>query len=257
MTKITRIISTLALAFISATAHAADENCDKLVPYGYPQLAKSSATKVTPLCRIAYTVLHDNVKKVPLYSAELLLIENIPSKVKRVNAFKPDPDLPVGSRAELNDYDRRYDRGHMTPFEDARKSSAAALQTFYLSNMVPQNLHLNRGLWRVLENRTRSWARHSKDGLFVITGPVFAAGKLKTIGNGVAVPTYIYKVLIDRNTNQGIGFIIPNAEPAKGAKLKSYAVTIGKVQDVTGLNFVPNLPNAPFLNTMGTQFKLD
>ena len=257
MTKIARIVSTLVLTFISLTATAANENCDQLVPYGYPELVSGKTKQVTPLCRIAYTVLHDNVRKVPLYSAELLLIENLPVKVKRVNAFKPDPDLPVGSRSELSDYDQRYDRGHMTPFEDARKSSAAALQTFYLSNMVPQNLHLNRGLWRVLENKTRGWARHSKTGLFVFTGPVFAKGKKQTIGNGVAVPTHIYKVVIDRSTNQGIGFIIPNAEPVKGAKLKDYAVTIDAVQTATGLIFTPNLREAEFIKTMGANFKLD
>jgi endonuclease G len=257
MTIITRTIFALALAFSSAAAMAVDENCDKLVPYGYPQLAHGDSQPTTPLCRIAYTVLHDNTKKVPLYSAELLLIENIPVKIKRVNAFKADPDLAPEDRADLADYDHRYDRGHMTPFEDARKSSAAALQTFYLSNMVPQNLHLNRGLWRRLENKTRSWAKHSKAGVFVITGPIFANSPVKTIGEGVAVPTHIYKVVIDRFSNQGIGFIIPNAEPVAGAELRSYAVTIAKVQDATGLIFTPNLRNAQFINRIGVEFDLD
>lgn len=257
MTKLTRTFATLAFLFASTQALALNENCDKLVPYGYPQLVHGTNQETTALCRIAYTVLHDNKKKVPLYSAELLLIENIPGKVKRVNAFKADPDLAPVVRAELNDYDRRYDRGHMTPFEDARKSSAAALQTFYLSNMVPQNLHLNRGLWRSLENKTRTWAKHSSAGLFVISGPIFANKPVQTIGQGVAVPTHIYKVVIDRETRQGIGFIIPNTEPVPGAKLKNYAVTISQVQDATGLIFTPTLRSAQFITSIGLEFNLD
>jgi endonuclease G len=229
-----------------------------MVPYGYPVPTNNVSQNTTPLCRIAYTVLHDNTRKVPLYSAELLLIENIPSKNKRVNAFKADPDLLPGKRAELSDYSELYDRGHMTPFEDARKNSAAALQTFYLSNMVPQDLHLNRGLWRALENKTRKWAQASSSGLYVITGPVFNGPK-KVLGNGVGIPSHVFKVVIDRSTNQGIGFIIPNAGPAKGAKLESYQVTITNVERMTGLNFMPMAPysnGVAIRDSMGPQFDL-
>lgn len=257
MTKITRIVSALALVFISNISIAANDTCSNMVPYGYPTVVNSSTQTFTQLCRIAYTVLHDNTRKVPVYSAELLLIENIPLKIKRVNAFKADPDLPYGSRAELSDYDYTYDRGHMTPFEDARKSSAAALQTFYMSNMVPQNLHLNRGMWRALENQTRVWAKRSSSGIFVLTGPIFNKQPIDTIGNGVAVPTHIFKVVIDRSTGQGIAFIIPNVDPIPGTSLHDYVVTIKQVEEASGLILTPDNRNGDLIDSTGSEFKLN
>lgn len=259
MTTFTKKLALLALMLSTSTVTLAASHCDTMVPYGYPVITDNQATDVTPLCRIAYTVLHDNNRKVPLYSAELLLIENVPSKNKRVNAFKADPDLQPGKRAELSDYSELYDRGHMTPFEDARKNSAAALQTFYLSNMVPQNLHLNRGLWRALENKTRKWAKESDDGLYVITGPVFDGPK-QVLGDGVAIPAHVFKVIIDRKTNQGVGFIVPNTGPAKGAKLASYRVSINEVERATGLNFLPIatvINGNTIRNVISSQFNLD
>lgn len=250
MKKTTNFLIAVAISSICMAAQA-DSHCDQMVPYGYPTV--SNKTDVTPLCRIAYTVLHDNNRKVPVYSAELLVIENIAKKVPRVNAFKADPDLIPGRRAELTDYDRAYDRGHMTPFEDARKNSAAALQTFYLSNMVPQNLHLNRGLWRSIENRTRTWAANSKNGIYVITGPIFS-GVTQIIGDGVNVPTHLYKVIINKDAQQSIAFIVPNTGPAKGVKPDTYEVTVSEVEKVTGINFTPTSNNSMLKREIGVSF---
>lgn len=225
--------------------------CEQMVPYGAPQVAKADTTK---LCRISYTVLHDNQRKTAIYSAELLLKENLNGKTKRVNAFKADPDLPAHVRADLNDYNKAYDRGHLVPFEDSRKDSAAALQTFYLSNIVPQNLHLNRGMWRQIENKTRGFAYKATNGVYVITGPVYQ-GKIKFIGEGVAVPTSIYKVIINKQTQQGVAYMVPNRGPKKHEKYEDYKVTIKTVEDATGINFTPQYPNAVFKHMIGAEFK--
>jgi DNA/RNA endonuclease G (NUC1) len=70
-----RFLSALLVSLlVSSTSYAAPSHCDQLVAYGYPQSATSLDT--TQLCRIAYTVNHDNTRKTPIYSAELLLKEN-------------------------------------------------------------------------------------------------------------------------------------------------------------------------------------
>lgn len=244
-----------ALLTLSSAAYAANTACDHLVAYGYPTV---NLTNTTDLCRLAYFVKHNNDKKVPAYSAEYLTIEAVNNKgVERLNLFKADPDLPVGSKAELSDYNKDYDRGHMTPFEDADANTASAMQSFYLSNMVPQDLHLNRGLWKALENRTREYAKNSKNGIYVITGPVFI-GTIKTIGtNKVNVPTKVFKIIIDKETNQGIGFLVPNESPAKGVKFTAFAVPISTIEKLVNFNFTPSLPQNKQLwkNTIGTQFK--
>jgi len=245
-----KILTFLAAVTLS-TAAFADSHCDQMVPFGYPQ---TQVTDTTQLCRIAYTVNHDNARKVPVYSAEFLLPENFKGKNKRVNAFKADPDLHPTQRADLNDYDKKYDRGHMTPFEDTKANPVASLQTFYLSNMVPQDLHLNRGMWRTIENRTRNYVDNAGHGLYVITGPVFD-GKPKTIGEGVAVPTRLYKVVIDKESMQGIAFLVPNSSPKAGDSYDKFITTITEVERVTGINFTPTLKNTEFKNVVGKEFK--
>lgn len=244
----------IGLSLLLGTASAVAQTtptCEQMVPYGSPTVARANVTK---LCRISYTVLHDNQRKTAVYSAELLLKENLNGKTKRVNAFKADPDLPAHVRSDLNDYNKAYDRGHLTPFEDARKDSAAALQTFYLSNMVPQNLHLNRGMWRQIENKTRGFAHKSQAGVYVFTGPVYTQ-PIKYIGEGVAVPSSIYKVIIDKKTQQGVAYLVPNRGPKKGERYDAYQVTIKTVEDVTGINFTPQVPDALFKHMIGTEFK--
>lgn len=245
-----------ALLALSSTAYAADNTpCDHLVAYGYPT---ANIANTTDLCRIAYFVRHNNDKKVPVYSAEHLTPEEVNNKgVPRINLFKADPDLPVGSKAQLSDYDKAYDRGHMTPFEDSAENTAAAQQSFYLSNMVPQNLHLNRGLWKALEIKTRTYAKNSKNGVYVITGPVFE-GTTKTIGsNRVGVPTKVYKIIINKDTNQGVGYLVPNTSPAAGVKFTTYAVSISTIEKLVNINFTPDLPKnqQEWKNTIGAQFK--
>lgn len=101
--------------------------------------------------------------------------------------------LPANERAELKDYAKSgYDRGHMSPSADMPSESAQA-ESFSLANMVPQDHNHNTGIWSSIESATRYLAK--KEGsLYVITGPIYK-GTLKSIGNGVLVPTYIYKVI--------------------------------------------------------------
>lgn len=245
-----KLLALLAAAILSTSAFAAS-TCDQFVPFGYPTVQVKDTTQ---LCRITYTVAHDNSRKTPVYSAELLLKEMSGGTNKRINAFKADPDLQPGQRAELSDYDKKFDRGHMTPFEDAKYKSAASLQTFYLSNMVPQDLHLNRGLWRAIENQTRKYAASQKTGVYVITGPVYV-GKTKTIGNGVAVPSSVYKVIIDKDSKQGVAYLVPNVSPKPGVKPNTYKVTIAEVEKATGINFTPALKDGSFKSVIGKEFQ--
>jgi endonuclease G len=115
---------------------------------------------------------------------------------------------------------------------------------------------LNRGLWRKLENQTRKWSEASTAGVYVITGPVFN-GPTQVLGNGVAIPTHVFKVVINRETHQGVGFIVPNTGPAKGDNLKKFQVTIAQVEQATGINFTPNASGVKLKNSIGKEFTLD
>src|SRR5665647_2534240 len=100
---------------------------------------------------------------------------------------------------------------NMCPAEDMSFSEEAMSETFYLSNMSPQDPSFNRGIWSSLEAQVRDWAS-DYDSLFVITGPVLTSNK-GTIGtNKVSVPKYYYKVILDycQPDIKMIAFLLPN-----------------------------------------------
>lgn len=65
-----------------------------------------------------------------------------------------------------------------------------------MSNMSPQLPGFNRVGWRVLEEHVRDLANEYNE-LYVVTGPIYQ-GNEGTIGNGVAIPSAFYKVILDQ-----------------------------------------------------------
>ncbi len=77
---------------------------------------------------------------------------------ERTDNFKIDPKVksnPVGS----GDYSGSgYDRGHLCPAGDMKLNLTSMSESFYMSNMSPQDPSFNRGIWETLESRVRTWA---------------------------------------------------------------------------------------------------
>lgn len=118
----------------------------------------------------------------------------IGESTKRRNNFREDDRITTGT-AELSDYKGSgYDRGHLKPSGDEPCDSTQMSETFYMSNISPQEPSFNRGVWKKLENYVRTVAMES-DSVVIITGGVLK-GELETIGeNEVAIPNYFFKVL--------------------------------------------------------------
>lgn len=93
--------------------------------------------------------------------------------------------------AKAKDYSKSgFDQGHLVPFEDFAFDCKAAESTFFFYNAIPQYPNLNRGEWKKWENIVREASK--KDSLKIITG---GSKWTSTIGNGVAVPDYCWKVV--------------------------------------------------------------
>lgn len=161
------------------------------------------------------------------------------NNVERTDNFTQDPSVASNS-AHTDDYrGSGYDRGHLLPAADRDFSEAAMQETFYMSNMSPQDPAFNRGIWKNLESDVRDWAAQLGH-LYVVTGPIFTPRVKTYIGeNRVGVPYYYYKVLLDYNRQQGIGFILKNAGSDK--EIIEFAVPIAEVEKRTGINFFPQL----------------
>jgi len=157
-------------------------------------------------------------------------------KVKRKNNFKVDTSIKTGS-ATLDDYKGSgYDRGHLKPAGDEPTDRIQMDETFYMSNMSPQEASFNRGIWKTLENYVRKEALES-DSVIVITGGVLVDG-LKTIGESkVSVPKHFYKfiTIFKGNRIEKIVFIIPNKK--SDSPLYTYKMNLKVLEQFAKLYF--------------------
>lgn len=191
--------------------------------------------------RVGYAFSYSEQHEQPLWVTYELTKQEVLTKVaKRKNNYRKDPLVNTGS-AFLNDYrGSGYDRGHLAPAADMAWSGIAMSESFYLSNISPQDPGLNRGMWAQLEKNCRNWAvSHGK--VHIITGPLIRPNHA-TIGvNKVTVPQWYYKICVSVQDKKAIAFLIPNRKPQLG--LSGFIVTVDKLEEVTGLDFLNKLPD--------------
>lgn len=174
----------------------------------------------------------------------------------RTNNFRVDPLVTTGT-TDSSDFFKvtvgqngkktydgyGFDRGHLAPSADFRWSKTALSESYFYSNMSPQVADFNRGSWAELESTIRQYAVSNNVNLFVVTGPVLN-DNLPTISkspNGLVIPEYYYKVVLDTLNNREIGFIMPNTLITN--PLLTYAVSVDSVEAITGLDFFKNFRN--------------
>lgn len=191
-----------------------------------------------------YTLCYSEDAEQPYWVAYILTADEVFSNVaQRADNFHEDPYIPTGSATLLDYKGSGYDRGHMIPAADLKWSEQAMDDSFYMSNMSPQVPAFNRGLWADLEAVVRTFAVQNK-AICVVTGPVLTDGPYDRIGeNEVAVPKFYFKAILDYTAPEykAIGFLLAN----EGSKesLTSFVVTIDELEEITGLDFFPLLPD--------------
>lgn len=233
------LIFFFVLFCLSASQVAAGplEDCQELTTYGIP------GNNGEVLCHKGFLLSHDPERKTPVWVIEHLTKEKAAGTLARKDAFKPDPDLAKGRRAELSDYKGSpYDRGHMAPAADMKWDSKAMAECFYLSNMVPQvGKGMNQGIWRILEDKVRDWAI-SRGEIYIYTGPIYDGNEEpKTIGkNKVAVPSALFKIVFSPEDQKAIAFIMPNRS-LNIKDMPKYIVNVREVENETGLDFFATL----------------
>jgi len=157
--------------------------------------------------------------------------------------FKMDPDLRGCTQAMREDYSGSgWTKGHMMPAADAATSSTTMAETFYFTNICPQNEVLNAGDWQYLEKRVRSWAKRY-GSVFVVTGPIVGSNKYGTIGERrVTIPDSFFKALMVRREDgsySAIAFVMDNDE--ERYMLKDCSMSINELEALTGMDFFPAL----------------
>lgn len=214
------------------------ETDDKLVVQTSPE-----GTPEQILKRTGYVTSYNRTTLLPNWVAWHLTAERTEGSAKRSDVdFAEDNEVPEPRATDWDYYNSGYDRGHMCPAADNKWSKKAMEESFFFTNMCPQNSNLNRGDWNEMEMACRKWAK-KYGGIYIVCGPILYKGKHKTIGkNKVVVPEAFFKVVLRTGDDpQAIGFIYKNTS---GNRPKdSYVNTVDEVERITGIDFFPSLPD--------------
>ena len=142
-----------------------------------PMIQSSTGGQI--LKRKGYTLSYNADYKTPQWVAWELTKKETKGKEGRTNKFLPDPDVR-GAKAYTGDYTKSgYDRGHMAPAADMKWNKQAMEESFYMSNICPQNPNLNRGDWNDLEEKSRQWAK-KYGAVYIACGPIYDTKRCPT-----------------------------------------------------------------------------
>ncbi|MFI3315877.1 MAG: DNA/RNA non-specific endonuclease [Rikenellaceae bacterium] len=197
-----------------------------------------------------YYVKFSKEHKIPLFVSYILTSDEVSKNiVERSDNFTSDKHYQTLGVDMANDSDYKksgYDRGHMLPSADRNDSKSENKATFYYSNITPQLPALNRGTLARLEKHIRTLAT-KYDTIYVVTGSILtdnASRPVKSIGKGVAVPQYIYKVVatLKDGNYRAAAFLMPNIESAS-MDFEEYIKSVDDVEKIAGRDFFHLLPD--------------
>lgn len=206
-----------------------------------PAKLKDRSEKI--LKRSNYTISYNRNWNQPNWVAWELNKNETRGRNNRNEEFTADPDLAEAYQVESYDYSGSgYDRGHMCPAGDNHFDAKAMNESFYMSNICPQNHELNAGKWNDLEIACRKWANRYQQ-LFIVCGPIIDKRNGKRIGkeHEIIVPEKFFKVILITSTKpaRAIGYIFENNGSDRPYKVHS----VDEVEEITGMDFFPNLPD--------------
>lgn len=199
--------------------------------------AEASATKW--FCHSFYEVAYSTRLRDPLWSAEHLTREMAQASDtfgRTKTPFVREPELSPEDQGDSADFiDSGFDRGHMTPANDA-PDVASETGTFMVTNIVPQSKVLNERLWQYLEASVHEIAK--RDGeVYVVTGPIFADAPPR-LANRIAIPAFTFKAIYVPSTGVAAAYIATNAaEPA------CVVVSLDTLRQRAGIDPFPALPD--------------
>lgn len=167
--------------------------------------------------------------------------------------FQIDPAIPESSQASIREMGQSgFQRGHIVASQDRICNKDVNGQTFYMTNMQPMIGDFNEGIWANIEKKIRgfatSYVKTTSDTMFVCKGGTIDDDS-KISGyttNHFIVPKYFFAAILLKTTNgnKAIGFYIEHKAWSDKTSMKPHVVNIAKLQELTGLDFFCNMPDA-------------
>ena len=207
-----------------------------------------------------YTAYYDKSTYTTMWTAYPLESKHMGS-LSRPGSWSYNPLLSESYQVNLcsGSYaNSTYSRGHLIPNASRNGIKEMQLQTFYVTNSVPQvQTRFNDGIWNSLEQALQGIAESRK--IYIVTGVAFEkVGESKSISyikakndtKNIPIPNYFYKVVLKVTTNSSgvvtsastIGFWFENKTYTDS--YSNYAVSVDQVEQWTGFDFFANLPDA-------------
>ncbi len=223
--------------------------CDPFFKTGYRFFAygglPQSPVNYSILNNTGYIVGYDESKKNPAWVAFRLFNTDTEIVPPRPDHFSTDkriagPVLP-------SDYTGSgYDRGHMAPNYGIARcyGQKGQMESFLMSNIVPQRPDLNRGIWKFLEHREAKRFVCICREVWVVVGPIYYPEHADFIRNKIRIPDAFFNIVIDEIEGVGVrvlAFIMPQTATAK-EPLKQYLTSVDTIEQLTGINFFSELP---------------
>ena len=231
-----RIITLLCIIWFVLSCDGSSD-----VLYELPQMTVNRSQQIIE--HTGYTVSYNLDWLIPNWVAYELTCQETYGDYPREKKFSPDPQVS-GIPVMHQDYSNSgYDRGHMAPAGDMKWSEQAMQESFYTTNICPQNHNNNAGDWKDLEEYARSLAS-TYGAIYICCGPI-VTDATNTIGSRhIVVPQAFYKVFLRQKKDgswTSIGFVMPNA--AGNRPLMTYMQSVDDVENLTGIDFFYNLPD--------------
>lgn len=184
--------------------------------------------------------------------------ENI-KRTEITDPFAEDLDIPEKYRLTKKDYLNYMmyggSMGHNAPAGNHKTDYETYMETFKFSNMAPQEITFNSGVWVVLE----SWCRYLSKNfrikkLMVITGSIPAQKNKKFNTSSINVPTHMFKLVFcqermplkrkRRNKIYCACFLYPNQPinpTSQNIEIHKYLIPLNVFQYKFGINVNPIL----------------
>lgn len=208
-----------------------------------------------------YTVFYDTEMMTPLWTAYPLNSSHM-GNTERPKDWSYNPDIDEKSQIKVCDGSYTaysgYSRGHMCPNASRNGNRTMQLQTFYVTNQVPQvQDSFNSGVWSALEGEVQKLAKNEE--IFVTTGVSFHKGNEtpqiqyispeKHPDQRVPIPPYFYKLVLrvkyvaaSVTDASCTAFWFENRAYTQD-QFHNYSCSVDQVEEWTGFDFFVNLPD--------------